>query len=262
MAAKPEFQSQGACVLRGAVSLDWIERLRAGVERNMAAPGPWSKHYQQPGEPGHFFGDYCNWDRIDEYREFLLDSPIGSLAADVMRSTRAFLFHEHVLVKEPGTVSRTPWHHDMPYYCVDGHQCVSFWIPLDPVAKQVCPVWISGSHRWGRLFLPQKFDPTKRYDHDEAVYDEMPDFDAAPDDYEFLSWDLEPGDVVAFHFLTVHGAPGNPLAERRRAFAARFLGDDMRYARRPGETSPPFPTVKAAPGDRMPEDVCPQVWPR
>ena len=26
-------------------------------------------------------------------------------------------FHEHALVKEPGTSEITPWHHDEPYYC-------------------------------------------------------------------------------------------------------------------------------------------------
>jgi hypothetical protein len=32
-----------------------------------------------------------------------------------------------------GTLERTPWHHDQPYYPVDGEQIVSLWMPLDPV---------------------------------------------------------------------------------------------------------------------------------
>ena len=32
-------------------------------------------------------------------------------------------------------------------------------------------------------------------------------------------------------------------SRRRRAFSARFLGDDVRYLERPGRTSPPFPGI-------------------
>ncbi|GBM03869.1 hypothetical protein AVEN_225047-1, partial [Araneus ventricosus] len=31
-------------------------------------------------------------------------------------------YHEHVLVKEPGTDKETPWHHDQSYYPIDGEK--------------------------------------------------------------------------------------------------------------------------------------------
>ena len=34
----------------------------------------------------------------------------------------------------------------------------------------------------------------------------LPDLDAERDAHEFLAWDMEPGDVIAFHALTLHGA--------------------------------------------------------
>ncbi len=110
------FREDGAVVLRGALSPAWIETLRAGVEQNIATSGLYTRGYTKPGDPGHFFGDYCNWARIDAYRRFLFDSPIAGIAATLMRSSKVNLFHEHVLVKEPGTLDRTPWHHDQPYY--------------------------------------------------------------------------------------------------------------------------------------------------
>ncbi len=59
-------------------------------------------------------------------------SAAAAVAADLMQSDRIQMFHDHVLVKEPGTSITTPWHHDGPYYFVEGHQTVSFWSPLDP----------------------------------------------------------------------------------------------------------------------------------
>ena len=65
-------------------------------------------------------------------------SPLASLmplvtTALLMGSRSVRLFHEHVLVKEPNADVPTPWHHDQPYYCVDGDQNVSMWIALDAV---------------------------------------------------------------------------------------------------------------------------------
>jgi len=52
---------------------------------------------------------------------------------------------------------------------------------------------------------------------------------------------MEVGDIVAFHYLTLHGAPGNLTKNRRRVVALRFTGDDIRITkRRPWVVSPPI----------------------
>ena len=257
------FRRDGVVVLRGVFS-DWMDTLRRGVDSNMGNPGPYGREYLEDGQHGRFFGDYCNWQRIPEYRDFLFDSDVGAIAAELMNSDSARIFHEHVLVKEPGTNKITPWHHDQPYYCVDGKQVCSLWIPLDPVPQQTCPEFIAGSHDWGRWFLPRKFSGID-YDHDDARLESMPDIDAHRDNYDIRSWSLEPGDAIAFHFLTIHGAPANLSSDRRRrGFAARWLGDDAVYAKRSGETSPPFPGLeeRLKPGDPMDTDEFPIVFPR
>ena len=97
------YQQDGAAVLRNVISLAWIERLREGVEQNLREPGPHAKHYTPAGNPGMFFGDYCNWERIEPYRDFFFHSNASALAAELMGSPKVNLYHEHVLVKEPGT---------------------------------------------------------------------------------------------------------------------------------------------------------------
>ena len=256
-----QFQTDGVILLKGVFG-DYIDILRRGVECNMAEPGPYTREYMQEGESGRFFGDYCNWQRIPEYRQFLSESPAAEMAAELMRSNTTRIFHEHVLVKEPGTDKRTPWHHDGPYYCVDGFQVCSMWIPLDPVPLETCPEFVVGSHRWGRLFMPRKFVGVD-YNHTDDSLESIPDFDQEHDDYEFRAWELEPGDAIAFHFLTVHGAPSNLSGRyRRRAFAARWLGDDAVYAQRSGEISPPFPGLekRLSPGDPMEAEEFPIVF--
>jgi ectoine hydroxylase-related dioxygenase (phytanoyl-CoA dioxygenase family) len=257
-----EFSTQGITVIRG-VFAPWVEALRAGVEVNKRKPGPYMRTYTADGKPGHFFGDYCNWQRIEQYEFFVRESPAAALAATLMRSSTARFFHEHVLVKEPGSTEPTPWHHDQPYYSVNGEQNVSLWIPLDDVAKNVCPEFIAGSHRWGRWFVPSRFIG-QDYERPQDGFETMPDIEAQRDQYDIKRWALAPGDALAFHFLTVHGAPANPSRQRRRrGFAARWVGDDATWAVRSGDqTSPPFPelhkTLKH--GDALDVPQFPVLW--
>ena len=202
---------------------------------------------------------YCNWNRFPEYRQFVFDSPAGQIAARLMQSGCARFFHEHVLVKEPGTAIPTPWHQDQPYYCVDGQQSVSLWIALDPVARDTAVEYIRGSHRWGQDFSPTRFDGSKLYSQDNFA--KLPDINAERDRYSIVGWDMQPGDAVAFSFRTVHGAPGNrSMTERRRAFSARWVGDDAVFVERTGRTSPPFPGLQLKHGMPLDGAEFPQVY--
>ena len=133
-----DYQNDGVVVLRGLFR-EWVEPLARGIAANQAAPGPDVRLYRNDDGSGLFFGDYCNWSRIAEYRDFLFNSVAAETAAELTQSQSVRLFHEHVLVKEPGTEVVTPWHQDQPYYCVDGEQTCSLWLPLDPVPSATCP---------------------------------------------------------------------------------------------------------------------------
>lgn len=253
-----DFQCDGAVILRGAF-LDWVGPLRRGLERNIAAPSEFARIYQPGDTGGRFFGDYCNWARIPEYSEFLFESGAAGIAAALMGSDTARIFHEHVLVKEPGNSTVTPWHHDQPYYPVDGAMTCSLWMPLDPVPRDIAIEFVAGSQRWGRQFLPDRFNGDPLYDSGND-FDPIPDIDADRDRYTVLGWEMEPGDAVAFHFTTVHGAPANSGAGRRRAFSSRWVGDDCTWAKRPGTTSPPFPGLELSHGDPLDAPEFPVVF--
>ncbi len=255
------FKRDGAVCLRGLFDAHWLESLAAGLERNFREPGPDSTVYTPEGAPGGFYDDYCNWRRIPEYEDFVRRSPAAEIAARLTRSHRARIYHEHVLVKEPGTREVTPWHHDLTYYGVDGSQLCSIWLPLDPVPRAACPEFVAGSHRWERLFYPRKFIDHCNYGAGAKDYESVPDIDAERDRHEILSWELAPGDCIVFHMRTLHGAPATlALKTRRRGFSTRWLGDDARFALRPWKTSPPYPEVRLAPGDPMDHPSFPVLW--
>ena len=230
-----DYDRDGAVVIRQAFAPHWVELLAAGVERNLGEPGPFGKVYTPEGKPGRFFGDYCSWQRIPEYEAFLRHSPAAAIAGALMASRKVNLFHEHVLVKEPGTEEPTPWHNDQPYWTVEGWHVCSLWIPLDPVVRANGVEYVAGSHRRDEWFKPKRFADSADHPSDDPRFLPVPDVAGNRDAYTLLGWDLAPGDCVAFHGLTLHGAPGNRSGQvRRRAVSARWTGDDAIFTRRKG----------------------------
>jgi ectoine hydroxylase-related dioxygenase (phytanoyl-CoA dioxygenase family) len=252
------YRLDGAVLVKGLFG-DWVDTLSAGVERNMAEPGPYASENLKAGEAGRFFDDYCNWTRIVEFADTVRRSPAAEVAAALMGSTTVQVFHDHVLVKEPGTSKPTPWHQDAPYYFVEGRQTVSFWAPLDAVREATLRC-VAGSHLWDKPVLPTRWLSEENFYPDAESYLPVPDPDADPDRYQVLEWEMEPGDAVAFDFKTLHGARGNLSATRRRAFSLRLLGDDARYVTRPGPTSPPFPGHGMADGQMLRQDWFPIIY--
>ena len=247
------YQRDGAVLIKGLWA-DWVVTLRAGVDRNMAEPSEYAAENLKPGEAGRFFDDYCNWTRIPEFETVIRQSDVADVAAKLMGSPYVQLFHDHVLVKEPGTAKPTPWHQDGPYYFVEGRQNVSFWSPLDPV-REASLRCVAGSHLWPREVLPTRWVAETSFYPDPDHYMPVPNPDA--DGMSVLEWQMDPGDAVAFNYRTLHGARGNTAGTRRRAFSLRLVGDDMRYVERPGRTSPPYPGHGMLAGQRLRDDWFP-----
>ena len=255
------YQRDGAVKLSGVFELPWLEILARGVEKNLQNPGPYGKKYTPEDGPGGFYGDYCNWQRIGEYRDFVFNSPAAAIVAQLMRSSTARFYHEHVLVKEPRTREVTPWHHDLPYYGLEGQQLCSIWLPLDPVPRSACPEFVAGSHRWGKRFVPKFFKDHSNFTDVPEGYEQVPDIDAERTQHRILAWDLQPGDCLVFNMLTLHGAPATTeIPTRRRGFASRWLGDDVVYASRPWTTSPPFEGIEIILGQPVEYPGFPLVW--
>lgn len=252
------YRRDGVVIIRGLFA-DHVDTLREGIARNMDAPGPYASENKRDGETGRFFDDYCNWPRIPEFEQVIMNSPAAEVAADLMGSESVQVFHDHVLVKEPGTSMATPWHQDSPYYFVQGQQTVSFWSPLDPV-KEASLRCVAGSHRWEKEVLPTRWASEENFFADSDAYIPVPDPEA--EGMNIVEFEMTPGDAVAFDFRTLHGARGNQASDRRRAFSLRLVGDDARYVERPGRTSPPYPGHGMQPGERLREDWFPQIWPK
>ncbi|MGE4636043.1 MAG: phytanoyl-CoA dioxygenase family protein [Arenicellales bacterium] len=254
------FQKDGVVVLRNLFK-PWVEGVQAAIEENKSDPS-WRERTYRPedGEGAEFFQDYCVWSKFRGYRALVVESPMAQIAAKLMRSETARVFHDHILVKEPGNSVTTPWHHDQPYYIVDGQQSVSFWVPVDPVPRERSIEYVATSHKWGKNFRPKRFDGTDLYPEDTS--ETTPNVEKNREEFDIRGWDMQPGDAIAFSFRTLHGAPANTSNDRRRVISIRWVGDDARFVVRRGKTSPFFPGLEYEDGQPFAGDQFPVLYPR
>ena len=253
------FERDGVICVRQVMPRRWIDLMAAAIDRAKAQPSETGKILSKP-DPG-YLNDIFLWLRDDAYRTFVFESPAARLAQQAMRSKTVTFFYDQVFAKEPGTNVPTPWHHDLTFWPIEGNQICSIWMPVDPVSRESSGLeYVRGSHRWGKRYKAVSPDY-----HPHLLASDLPDppdIDAHREQYDLVNWDMEPGDVLIFHPLILHGSSGNSSrTRRRRALATRWLGDDVVYA--PAKARMGLPSGHGlSRGDKMGGRYFPQVIPQ
>lgn len=254
------YEEDGVVLLKGMFDDDWVALLRELAEQDMSSPGEMKFELAEKGDPGRFYNNTFLWARHEDFRRVIFESPAAEIAARVLRSAKANIVFDQLLIKEPKTRQRTVWHHDLTYWPILGDQVCTLWLALDPATAESGAVeYVKGSHRWGQRFAPVAFRPEIEYGEPLPP---VPDIDAQRGELEIVQYELEPGDCTLHHGLTVHGAPGNASQDRRRrAYTMRWAGDDVVYHPRPN-IQPMLWEPDIAPGGPLDCDLWPQVWPK
>lgn len=245
-----QYQEDGAVCLHGLFDMDWVERLRDTFE-NLKKKG------SAQDVAILSYTNQCIAQEEPELMDFVLHSPAAAIAKRLMGASQVRFYFDHIFVKEPGTSGPSPWHHDLPYWPILGDQVCSVWLALDTVTKASSGLeYVAGSHRWGKFFKAISVEGATQegFSEDNA----MPDIDTNRDQYRMLSWDMQPGDCLVHHGLTVHGSSGNTTRNMvRRALATRWIGEDVRYRQGGGDR---LLTVEGlCTGDPLPADRFPLV---
>jgi len=220
-----QYRRQGVVLLKSAFPAERLATLGHAFERALH-------------QRADYFHYRVMWQRDNAFKEFCRQSAAPYIAAQLMQSDRVSLLFDQVFVKEPDSGTATGWHNDQPYWPIKGHDLISLWIALDPVDSQNGALeFIQGSHHWQRWFAPFYANSDGGFDRYYPAPGEetepIPDFDAERDQHAIVSYHLQPGDVLAFNGMIVHGATANNSPRRRRAYSIRYVGRDACYWPRP-----------------------------
>ncbi|GBN56369.1 hypothetical protein AVEN_173548-1 [Araneus ventricosus] len=81
-----EYEQNGAVLLRGVFDPIWIDLIRNGIEKILADPSCYSEKLKGETGDGHYFDDYCNWQRIEEFKKFAFESPAAAIVGTLTKS--------------------------------------------------------------------------------------------------------------------------------------------------------------------------------
>jgi ectoine hydroxylase-related dioxygenase (phytanoyl-CoA dioxygenase family) len=264
------YERDGVILIRNVIGPDWLERLTTLTEGILAEPSQWASDTgDQGGEGrGRALDERYLWRENDEVRRFVFESGIASLVGQAMRTNTLRFYFDHWFVKEPGTMTGTPWHQDAPYWPFTGRQIASLWLSLSPVDRDASALeLVKGSHTWNKTYKPRRFvktDPKTDWlrEAEAAPGDEIPDIEGNRDAYDIFCEPMNPGDGLIFSAWMIHAAPHNRSEHRRVAVSTRWLGDDVRWNPNPRAD----PTVRqrdvcVQPGQpATDDDRFPAVW--
>jgi ectoine hydroxylase-related dioxygenase (phytanoyl-CoA dioxygenase family) len=178
-----------------------------------------------------------------------------------MGSREAHFFFDEIFAKAPRSPEKTIWHTDRMGWPVSGKMVPSLWMPLTRITHANSLECIAGTHRQDvRYWL---FSPNARKMIKPA--DRVPHVDCEPwrkdPQYRFLTWEMEPGDLLIVHPWTLHYSGGNPEDFWRIAVSVRIFGDDIRWDPRPDCVNlAGISFDEMIPGERPGGPLCPLVW--
>lgn len=186
---------------------------------------------ERAGESRSDGGDIrkVSWLYPDElFRELISDPGITArIGASVGTPLR--LFRADAMMKPAKVGSEKGVHQDAPYWPIEPMSQWSVWTSFDPATiDNGCLMVVPGSHLHGPL-------PHVLTQDDYVVPSDHYDIDA------LMPLPMEPGDVLFFHSLLVHGSAANISGEPRRAVTISYLGPGHRYAK--DGTPPDYPVL-------------------
>jgi len=230
-----QFNKDGAIFIKGKFDVKWIEKLKKGIERDINNPSPrFKSHTLEKGVPA-YLEDYWTWDLVPEFKDFVFNSPYAKIAAELMSAKKINLVMDNWFLRQGGSKSSTPFHHDISYFDMDGTMCV-LWLPLQPTGKNEGVVWVKGSHLWNKLFLRVLFKDGHKVEGKECIingkkYELPPDILGNKDKYKFLQWDCELGDCVIFDMRTLHGTLSSSIPDKTLSrYTLRVAKEDAKIS--------------------------------
>lgn len=159
------------------------------------------------------------WREDEAVARFVLADRFAAVAAQLLGVPRVRLYHDQALFKEPGG-GYTPWHQDAMYWPLDGHRCITMWMPLcDIVPEMGGLTFATGSHLSGPLSDVTISDASEA--HFESILGGFPLAAPRP---------MRAGDATFHSGWTVHKAGGNTTDMMRAVMTVIYFADGLTLA--------------------------------
>ena len=271
-----DFNKNGFLILDKFIDSKYLDKLRDRFEplfrgefETGIEPDEWNWRFGKDSED--VTRQICNaWKSDKLIREFVCHKVIGECCSRLMNWKGARLIQDNALWKPPGGKT-LGYHQDAAYDdWIIPQTMMTCWMSLDYSSKETGTLeYIKGSHKWNKMFAPTSFGKETKFSdlYDKMGLENIPDIDSNKDNYDIISWDVKPGDIILHHPLVLHSSSGNSSsAKRRRGLALRYVGEDVVWDGRKGtfmeneKIQKLLPPINLNDGDILTSELFPIIW--
>jgi len=212
------FQQYRFIKLKDVFSKEVIDYFNSAISKQVAAKSTITTAVDERDTYGKAFLQIFNlWTEDEQVKEFIFSKRLAKIAADLMETTGARIYHDQALFKEGGG-GITPWHADQYYWPLATDKTITAWIPLQETPLEMGPLEFSaGSHQ---IVEGRELEIS---DHSEMVIQQK----LKVTDFNHV---IEPFDLgeVSFHSGWVfHRAGANTTNQMRKVMTVIFMDKDM-----------------------------------
>lgn len=257
------FHRDGAVLLKQRLDASLVRDIASFLDKIRAGGGERLTGLRGTGVTGRTLVDQYPLLNNPDLSTLVFQSPIPGCAAALLEKNVIYHVFDQMFYKEAGRILPTTFHQDTPYLQVEGFHLLRTWICCDPSPPDATVSVVRGSHLWNVTYSsrnnrgPVEFFAEAPGQHDypsltsETAVDDglppTPDIESNRDSFDILSWDVQPGDVLAFNGNILHGSFGGiDLPHPRRALAVLWGSEDIRYRRRRVKAVPDLPDLLGA----------------
>ncbi len=218
-----EYHENGYVAVRDALSPDLLARLIATTARLYAEGSRLTHKTQHFDLEASHRPEAPRIRRIaspteldDVYLETAFESVLGDIAADLVGGPVKF-YHSKINFKLPHGGAEIGWHQDWPVFPHTNANLVAISVPLNPSrAGNGCLQTIPGTH---------KFGPRSHWH--EGKYLLNCNASMTEEDFrQVVDNELDPGDIVAHHGLSLHGSSQNRSDDLRTTYIIQYAAAD------------------------------------
>ena len=218
-----QYEEDGFITIPGVLDADLLARLTATTERLLAEGSRLTERTRHFDLEASHTPQAPRVRRIsspteldDVYLEAAFESILGDIAADLGGGPVKF-YHSKINFKLPRGGAEIGWHQDWPVFPHTNANVVAISVPLNPSrANNGCLQTVPGTHKlgprshWheGKYLLNCNASMTEE-ELQRAVYSEV-----------------DPGDVVAHHGLSLHSSSRNASDELRTTYIIQYAAAD------------------------------------
>ena len=218
-----QYEEDGFITIPGVLDADLLARLTATTERLLAEGSRLTERTRHFDLEASHTPQAPRVRRIsspteldDVYLEAAFESILGDIAADLVGGPVKF-YHSKINFKLPRGGAEIGWHQDWPVFPHTNANVVAISVPLNPSrANNGCLQTVPGTHKlgprshWheGKYLLNCNASMTEE-ELQRAVYSEV-----------------DPGDVVAHHGLSLHSSSRNASDELRTTYIIQYAAAD------------------------------------